>query len=267
MSARATGPAPIDVAALVAGVARLARFGRVRHVDTTESTNAAALEMLAAPSSLGVTLVAEEQSRGRGRGGREWLAPLRSSLLMSTILPDEIGGPALPAVGFWASLQVAGAVREVCGVSAAFKWPNDLLVGTRKLAGILIESRSSGAGARVVVGVGVNVNRPDSMPCVLRERAAWLSDAAGRSVDRTALAVAVLRHYERGYQDLTRRPGGVIKSWAASAGIVGRLVHVHDAAGVQICEGTVIGVADDGALHVTSRAGRVTVRLGDVSAE
>jgi BirA family biotin operon repressor/biotin-[acetyl-CoA-carboxylase] ligase len=186
--------------------------------------------------------------------------------LCSTILPAEVPHDVLPAVGFWASLAAHSAVLEVCSVKTGLKWPNDLLLGTLKCAGILCEAKSSGSASRVVVGIGINVNRPIGVPEELESMAAWLSDVTGCDVNRTLLLEALLGAYERSFDSLMSEPDAVIARWAAVAALDGKRVSVKAPDGSMLHEGEVLGIGCDGALLLRIAAGDVRVMLGDVSA-
>ena len=259
-------PVLLDEAAIAAGTSALPRFGRVRYSVTVDSTNARALESLRAYDALGISFVTELQVAGRGRSGRRWTSPPAAGLLCSTILPAEIPHPVLPAVGFWTALALQAAVEEVAGVATALKWPNDLLLRERKCAGILCETRTAGETSRVVVGTGVNVNRPAEMVPELASTTAWLTDATGAAVDRTSLFVTLLTQYERTFDELMRDPAGVIARWASVAGLAGQNVVVKALDGSVLQQGSVVGVAADGALMLRTDRGDVRVTLGDVSA-
>ena len=260
-------PVLLDEAALASLADRLPRFGRVRYSVSVGSTNAWALESIHAYDALGISFVTEYQASGRGRAGRVWGSPPAAGLLCSTILPAEVAPAVLPAVGFWASLAARSAVRAVCGLETGLKWPNDLLLGARKCAGILCEAKSSGDTSRVVVGVGINVNRPEGVPSELDAVAAWLSDAAGCDVNRTSLLSTLLAEYERSFDVLLREPASIIAQWAAAAALEGTRVSVKASDGSVMHEGEVLGVGSDGALLLrTAAAGDVRVMLGDVAA-
>jgi BirA family transcriptional regulator, biotin operon repressor / biotin---[acetyl-CoA-carboxylase] ligase len=170
-------------------------------------------------------------------------------------------------VGFWASLAARSAILSVCGVQTALKWPNDLLFDARKCAGILCEAKSSGDVSRVVVGVGINVNRPAGVPDDLEAVAAWLSDAALCDVNRTSLLESLLSEYERSFDSLLREPASLIAQWAEAAALDGKRVSVKSADGSALHEGEVLGIGSDGALLLrTADSGDVRVMLGDVSA-
>jgi len=259
-------PILLDEAALAALPGRLTRFGRVRYSVSVDSTNVKALESIHAYDALGISFVTEYQGLGRGRAGRTWASPPAAGLLCSTILPLEVPHGALPAVGFWASLAAQAAIRSTCGAETTLKWPNDLLLDTRKCAGILCEARSSGATSRVVVGVGINVNRPAGVPEELEATAGWLSDAAQCDVNRSSLLEALLSTYEQSFDELMRAPESVIAKWAAMAALEGQRVSVKAVDGSVLHEGLVLGLDRDGALKLRTDMGDVRVMLGDVSA-
>ena len=257
-------PLAIDAAALSAAIAGLARFHAVSYLATVDSTNSCALQLIRSADSAGMSIVAESQSAGRGRAGRLWTSPPRTGLLLSTIMPTELSHETLPALGFWASLAAADAVEVVSGFWPALKWPNDLQAGPAKLAGILLEGETVGTASRMVVGVGVNVNRPSDIPADLTGKAVWLSDLAGRSIDRTKLAAALLQRYDSTYDRLIAEPRTVIRDWAARAACEGQRITVSASDGSLMHEGIAQGIGDDGALLLQTSGGLVRVTLGDV---
>src|SRR5262249_9429163 len=132
----------------------------------------------------GLVILAEEQTAGRGRRGRAWTAPPRSSILMSVLLFPEgpLAEPAwLTALG---ALAVAEVVTAWTGFDARIKWPNDVRVAGKKIAGVLVER-----GAAAVIGIGVNANlSPEDFPEELRQTATSLRTLTGQRVDRSELA-------------------------------------------------------------------------------
>jgi BirA family transcriptional regulator, biotin operon repressor / biotin---[acetyl-CoA-carboxylase] ligase len=257
---------PLDPGALSSRIADLRRFGSVRYLESVDSTNAAALASLDDKSLRGCTIVAEAQSAGRGRAGRSWNSPSGSGIMMTTIMPNDLPNQVLPALGYWTGLCVAEAIAQTCGVWPTLKWPNDLMIGASKLSGILIEGRTLGAFTRAVVGVGINVNRPAHIPQELEGLAAWLSDAAARTLDRTDVIATVLHTYELRYDHLLSKPIDVIREWSHRSAVSGRRLRVSSAQGQLLHEGIGRGLTDDGALLLETQDGPVTVRLGDVSA-
>jgi len=257
---------PLDAAALAARVASLPRFGRTRYLASVDSTNAAALALFDDASALGLTIVAEWQTAGRGRAGRVWTSPRGSGIMMSTIMPDDLPNGVLPALGYWTSLCVAEAIARSCNISPTLKWPNDLLIGASKVCGVLIEGRTSGNLTRAAVGVGINVNRPALVPREIAQLAAWLSDSTGRTLDRGDLIAELLFAYEERYDMLLGLPLEVIHEWARRSAIAGRRLRVTSANGEMTHEGIARGISDDGGLLLQTQDGPVTVRLGDVAA-
>jgi BirA family biotin operon repressor/biotin-[acetyl-CoA-carboxylase] ligase len=175
----------------------------------------------------GRVILAEEQEAGRGRFGRRWLAPRFSSLLFSVPLraPEGSGGPeGLMLAG---AVAVAEAVDETLGVEALIRWPNDVFVDERKVAGVLVEGFQAGGERWFVTGVGVNVNFDGAMPQAIRRTAASLDEFAGR-VDRALLLRAILRRLDFWWDvlkagDMPR----LSERWRALSSIIGRFIDVE----------------------------------------
>jgi BirA family transcriptional regulator, biotin operon repressor / biotin---[acetyl-CoA-carboxylase] ligase len=152
--------------------------------------------LLADEVTEGAVAVAEEQSEGRGRLGRSWHAPARTSILVSVLLRPGVDPARLPELSLVAGGAVAEAIAEVTGLDPAIKFPNDVLLGGRKVAGILAESSEG----RVVLGVGVNVNQTaDQLPSDTETEPTSLRLELGESVDRAQLLAAILARLERSY--------------------------------------------------------------------
>jgi BirA family transcriptional regulator, biotin operon repressor / biotin---[acetyl-CoA-carboxylase] ligase len=169
------------------------RFGRVyRYAETTDSTQ----RMLAEDESEGATAVAEVQTEGRGRLGRAWEAPAGTSVLVSVLLLPTVEPPMLPELSLVAGGAVAQAIAEVTGLEPAIKYPNDVLVRGRKLAGILAESSEG----RVVLGIGVNANQTlEQLPAGAKTEPTSLRVELGGPVSRARLLAAILLQLERAY--------------------------------------------------------------------
>ena len=180
--------APNAVTPLLVG-----RFGRVyRYAETTRSTQ----RLLEGETAEGTVAVAEEQTEGRGRLGRHWEAPARSSVLVSILLLPAVEAPRLPELSLIAGGAVAQAITEVTGIEPAIKFPNDILIGGRKVAGILAESSEG----RVVLGIGVNVNQTeDELPKETATEPTSLRIESSGTVDRGRLLAAILLQLERAY--------------------------------------------------------------------
>src|SRR5918911_1439699 len=169
------------------------RLGReYRYVERCPSTQ----RLLGADDPEGAVAVADEQTEGRGRLGRRWVAPSGTSLLCSVLLRPSVEPARLPELSLVAGAACAEAVAEVAGVEAEVKFPNDVLVGGRKVAGVLAEA----SDGRVVLGVGVNVNQErGELPEDARTPASSLLVESGEPVDRAELLVTLLERLERRY--------------------------------------------------------------------
>ena len=173
------------------------RFGHVyRYAEITPSTQ----RMLAEDTAEGAVAVAEEQTEGRGRLGRAWEAPGGTSVLVSVLLLPAVASPRLPELSLVAGGAVAEAILEVTGIEPAIKFPNDLLIGRRKVAGILAESSEG----RVVLGIGVNANQTlEQLPADAQTEPTSLRLELGEPVSRLQLLAAILLQLERAYDAWT----------------------------------------------------------------
>jgi len=256
------------------------RFADVRWVATTGSTNSDALGLARDGAPEGIVVVADHQTAGRGRRARSWVAPPGASLLLSVLLrpPAAVAGAATMAT----AVALAEAVSAVAGIEAGLKWPNDLVVGDRKLAGILAEADwPAGANisggyraprpderAVVVVGVGINVAWPDpgDLDADLAELATTATSLSweGATVDRVDLLVAFLRRLEARYGALRAEgPAPLLDEWRRRSATLGRRVRVD--LGADDVAGTAVDVTAEGHLVVeTDEGDRRTLAVGDV---
>jgi BirA family biotin operon repressor/biotin-[acetyl-CoA-carboxylase] ligase len=242
---------------VLADLAATTRFGDVRLLPAVDSTNRYVRDAAGAGSPEGLVVAADHQTAGRGRVGRSWDAPAGSGLLVSVLLrPRDLDPGRLHLVTAAVGLSAVAGLRRVAGVRADLKWPNDLLVGERKLAGILAEASdvtATGVGA-VVVGVGINVSAAPP-------GAIHAEEAAGRPVERGALLVALLRELDDRYGAWD----DVADEYRRSCSTVGRRVRIEGPAGV-FRVGTATGLDGSGRLLVAEEATGVEVALsvGDV---
>jgi BirA family biotin operon repressor/biotin-[acetyl-CoA-carboxylase] ligase len=213
------------------------------HFRATDSTNARARELAAAGAPHGTLVTADVQSAGRGRQGRSWLAEPGEALLLSLVVRDV--DPTLP-------LAAAVAVAEAVGESARIKWPNDVWIDRRKVAGILVEGRPQEGWA--VLGIGLNV-RTREFPEDLREIATSLALAGVE----TSLGDALVELVERLERWVGAPVEQVLAAWTERDALRGRRISWADG------EGTAAGVDDTGALMVGLDDGRtVALDAGEV---
>ncbi|MHB1924728.1 MAG: biotin--[acetyl-CoA-carboxylase] ligase [Acidimicrobiales bacterium] len=208
------------------------RFADVRWFGEIDSTNRYLLDEARRGAAAGLVAVADHQTAGRGRLGRTWVAPPGASLLVSVLLRPDLPAGHLHL----ASVAVALSMADACARRARFepeiKWPNDLMVGERKLAGVLAETdlgRPGGSGPpAVVVGIGINVNWPAELPEELADRAVAINHITGRPADRSRLLVAMLEALEprAGQLDSEAGRSRLSSEYRARCATVGREVRI-----------------------------------------
>ncbi len=239
--------------------------------DTLPSTNDAARMLAEQGAAEGTVIVAEAQTAGRGRLGRTWSSPV-GGLWTSVLLRPRLPADRIPLIGLAAAVATAAAIEETTGLRPRLKWPNDVLVGGRKVAGLLLESgplRSAGqTPAWLALGIGINANvPPGALPDRPRYPAASLAAVSGHPVGRGPLLRAALRQLDRAYRELQTQDGaGTLGRWRALSETLGRVVRVATASA------TVDGVARDidgmGALLIQARDGAEhRIVAGDVTGE
>lgn len=238
---------------------------RIEWHARVDSTQRVARELAGAGAPEGTVVVAEAQTAGRGRLGRTWHSPPGTSLYCSVLLRPPLPPARVPQLALVAGLAVAEAA-DALGVRALLKWPNDVLLDGRKVAGILTEMEAELDRVHaVVVGIGVNVNAAaEDFPPYLRERATSLAIATGGRVDRVGFAAAVLDRLEALYRRFLDAGFGALRDgWEGRSALAGRRVTVS---GGGEHTGTVAGVDDDGALRLVDEGGAVRrVVAGEVT--
>jgi len=244
--------------------------GAWRTIDwhaTIDSTQRRAHELARGGAPEGTMVIAESQTAGRGRLGRVWHSPPGVNLYLSLILRPPLAPAVVPQLALVAGLAVARAIEEQTGMAARLKWPNDVLVGDRKVCGILTEMDAEVERVHfVVVGIGVNVNASEeAFPPDLRDRATSLAITTGGPVDRAGLAAAVLAALEGDYARFLAAGFSPLRvEWEARSALSGRTVTVRAATGAMT--GTVAGLDDDGALRLADAAGGIhRVLAGEVT--
>ncbi len=256
---------PLSTQAITRGIRTLVLGQRVVYHARVASTNDIARQLADTGEREGTLVIAEEQTAGRGRLGRAWVAPPRSSILMSLILrPRTLAPHQIARVTMAAALGACDGIRAATGLEARIKWPNDIVLDRRKCGGILAETGMVGNGVEyVIVGMGLNVNFAAASVEGIPRDATTLADELGAPTPLAPLARALVQHIEHYYLRLEKGEN-LRDEWAA------RLVTLHQPVRAQttwgIEEGTAENVDDVGAL-LMRRADGSLARLieGDVT--
>lgn len=249
---------------------RSAVFGhRIFYYPSIGSTNDRALELAAAEEPEGGLVLAEEQTAGRGRRERTWCSTPYAGIYASLILRPAMPATRAPLLTFMAAVAVADALNEQTGLKARIKWPNDVLVAGRKIAGVLGEVRGNEPEVReMVVGFGVNVNHAAAdFPEAIRDQATSVRLERGASTDRAPILASVLEGFERRYARLLRDgPATLLKEWESLSALApGAPITVAGPAGR--VEGAFAGIDDEGGLILKDAAGgRVRIPFGEILA-
>jgi BirA family biotin operon repressor/biotin-[acetyl-CoA-carboxylase] ligase len=283
-----------DLAALEAALAGTIFAGKLHFFSVTDSTNADAQEAARSGAPHGSVYFADEQLSGRGRADHAWHSSAGDGLYASVLLRPPIPAARLPLLPLAAGLAAAETIRAVSGLTVDLRWPNDLLIGTRKAVGILVEAKNSGSAVDyAVVGIGINVHQRNfasdlatpatsldleaGVPSDRSSSLGWkagvpgnrsssLGWKAGHSVSRQDLLVSLLKSLQRevlGLADPAARVTIPERVAQASTWIRGRRVEVH---GPQACTGVTAGLDDNGFLLVRTENGLVTVQTGGIRA-
>jgi BirA family biotin operon repressor/biotin-[acetyl-CoA-carboxylase] ligase len=241
-------------------------FGRTLHTfETIDSTNtyARSLDRNSAPH--GSVVIADEQTSGRGRLQREWIAKKGMNLLFSVVLYPEFHTEKIALLPLIGSLAVADAVDAVTGLSTTCKWPNDVLIDQKKVCGMLLESTSGSGGIeKVILGIGINVNQTD-FPEGLLHKATSLRNECGKEIDRATLLASVLEELENRYEQLSHFPSGqLLNDWKLKALLFGKKITVLESEFSYTA--TAVDVAEDGGLIIQTEDGeKKKILAGDVS--
>lgn len=239
---------------------------KVFRYESLPSTNTELSRLASAGAEEGVSVVADEQTAGRGRLQRAWSSPKGAGLYFSILLRPKIAANYWPLITMMAAVAVYDTLGDACHFQADIKWPNDLLSGERKICGILAEAIETPAGRAVIVGIGINLT-PDAYPAEIAKLATSVSEATGRPVEREAILASLLRWLSYWYSLLNEPAGAesIVNAWSnRSSYAFGKLVQVSN--GDEVWRGTTSGIESDGALRLQTQEGETKlVRAGDVS--
>jgi BirA family biotin operon repressor/biotin-[acetyl-CoA-carboxylase] ligase len=246
--------------------------GGLHHFATIDSTNTHALEQARQGAAHGSFYVADEQTAGRGRSDHSWESKAGEGLYLSVLLRPEIAAADLVWLPLLAGLAAHRAIHEVTAIEVDLRWPNDLLIGPRKVGGILVEALAeamnerraeSGRAAAAVIGIGINLHQR-RFPTGLATEATSLDLETGRGVSRQALLIALLQSLDAELvtlRDHAARAAIPERIAAISTWVQGRRVQVH---GPQPCTGITDGLDERGFLRVRTASGLVTVTTGGI---
>jgi BirA family biotin operon repressor/biotin-[acetyl-CoA-carboxylase] ligase len=260
-------PSPVTPSEIAAHL-RSKVLGRViRYDETVDSTNRVARELARSGAVEGTVVVADGQTAGRGRLGRAWFSPPGLNLYLSVVLRPSVPPARGPQLALVAASAVAATIVELSGARPAIKWPNDVLIGGRKVAGILTEMDSEADRVTfVVVGMGINLNMArEALAPELRRTATSLRAEVGREIHRAAFAGRLLAELERRYGRYTAEGFAVLREeWESYSCLTGREVTV--VGGNNRTDGRVLGIDEQGALRLRGADGVVRqILAGDVT--
>jgi BirA family biotin operon repressor/biotin-[acetyl-CoA-carboxylase] ligase len=246
------------------------RFGRsVRIFEEIDSTNTEAWRWLEEGAEEGSLVIADQMTAGRGRWGRKWLTAPGKQLLVSLVLR---GAPSLARAGLLttaAGVACAEAIENVARLPATIKWPNDVNIGGRKVAGILVETRTSGDRAdAVVVGIGINSSfQAGELPAEISHTASSIAiecERRGQAIpSRLDVLVELLARLERARSDISERPDDLLARASDRSEVLGRAVTIRFSDG-RVVEGRAVRLLPTGALEISSGDSTTSVEGGEI---
>jgi BirA family transcriptional regulator, biotin operon repressor / biotin---[acetyl-CoA-carboxylase] ligase len=239
---------------------------KVHYFNSIDSTNSTAYRLALNGAEEGEVVIGESQEKGRGRLGRQWVSPPFLNLYLSVVLRPKIPPHQASLITFMAAVAGAETIEKHSGLTPSIKWPNDLLLRGKKVAGLLNEIHSETDRIHfIILGMGVNLNMDaKEFPKEIRTKATSLKAEKGRPVSRKAFTAFLLEELERWYEMFLKEGGApVLRAWRERAQIRGKEVRVSSFDEVRI--GRAIDVDSDGALILETQDGeRQRIVAGDV---
>jgi BirA family transcriptional regulator, biotin operon repressor / biotin---[acetyl-CoA-carboxylase] ligase len=242
---------------------------RIDYFDEVGSTQRVAAELAEQGVAQGAVVIAERQTSGRGRMGRQWHSPPGVNLYATIILRPTCPLSKVPRLSLVAGVAAAEALETAAPGLVALKWPNDVWLNERKSGGIISEAVTDASHGLqcVLIGIGLNLNlAARDIPPELRGKATSVLIATGYSCDRIAIASALLQKLGSRYMETERSGFAPIRLlWERYSALTGRLVTAVD--GASRISGTVTGIDEEGALLLQTAQGPTRILTGDVSIE
>jgi len=239
---------------------------KIHYFPSLDSTNSKAYELATRGAEEGEVVIAESQEKGRGRLGRNWFSPPSLNLYLSVILRPKIPPHQAPLITLMAAVATAGAIEKCSGLRPLIKWPNDILLGGGKVAGLLNEIQSETDRIHfVILGIGVNLNLDEkTFPKEIRSVAASMKQEMGQAISRKEFLSSLLQQLEEWYAIYLKEGGDVIlNAWREQARIKGKPVKVTSFG--ETISGIAVDIDSDGALILRMENGkRKRVVAGDV---
>jgi len=239
---------------------------KIHHYSIVNSTNTTAKEFAIKGAKEGTVIIAETQRKGKGRLGRRWESP-KGGIWLSLILRPKTNPSKIPLLTFTSSLAVAKAIQEMCGLKVEVKWPNDILIGNKKVCGILTEANVKGNTVNfVVVGIGINANVDlDSFSPLLRNSATSLKMEMHENIDREKLLQLLFQKLEYYYGLFQQeRYEALLAEWKKLAKFLGKPVEIVSF-DEKFC-GKAVDVDENGALIIQLENGVLRkIVSGDVT--
>ncbi|MBI4641400.1 MAG: biotin--[acetyl-CoA-carboxylase] ligase [Candidatus Tectomicrobia bacterium] len=229
---------------------------RFYHYDEVTSTNDIAIDFASLGVEEGSVVIAESQTKGKGRLGKSWISPSGVGLYFSIILNPSLPLKQIPLLTLAAGVAAARAIAEITHLRVFLKWPNDIMIGGKKAGGILAEARIEGDTIKVVViGIGVNVNTPLSQfPEEVREHSTSLSKEASREIDRSLLLAKILETFDGIYlKVINQEHDEILQAWRTLSNTLGEEVLIQS--GSERIEGKAVDIDWDGSLLVRTEKG------------
>ncbi|GGD68968.1 biotin--[acetyl-CoA-carboxylase] ligase [Paenibacillus nasutitermitis] len=230
----------------------------IKLLDAVDSTQNIAQRMAEEGAPEGTLVIAEQQTKGRGRMGRHWVSPPGKGVWMSMVLRPEIPLQFAPQLTLLAAVALSRALMAIAPLDIGIKWPNDLLIGGKKISGILLESTAEDERLRyVVAGIGISVNLEETdYPPELLEAATSLRIALGRPLERSEVIAAFISQFQQLYTLYHKEGFAPIRSlWEARSITLHKQARLVTPSGV--VEGTPVGLDDRGALLVKLAGGEI----------